>query len=146
MKTSKNRYCIPIAFLLILFPAIVNSQTMQDSINSQLRETSNTYVTVEQMPSFPGGETEMHKFINEHFQIPSISEEEGTQGRVGVRFIVTQTGEIRDIKAITYPQTKITESFIEMIKKMPKWIPGKQNGETVDVYYTLSMFICLRSR
>ncbi|MDH6309881.1 hypothetical protein M2451_002252 [Dysgonomonas sp. PFB1-18] len=107
-------------------------------------DTIKAFVIVEQMPMFPGGEAEMYKFIAQNLRVPtSYIEETGIQGRATVRFIVTKTGEIKNVKAIR-GYSAMCDSLVSVIKRMPHWIPGKQNGETVNVYYTLPMNINLR--
>lgn len=102
------------------------------------------FVTVEQMPQFPGGEMEMHKFINENLKYPKISQEEALQGRVTIRFIVTKTGEISDITVVRSIASSFDQEVVRVVKAMPKWIPGKQDGKEVDVYFTLPIQIHFR--
>jgi len=109
-------------------------------------DTIKAFVTVEQMPSFPGGEAELYKFIAQNFRVPtSYIEETGIQGRTTVRFIVTKTGEIKNVKAIRGDHV-MCDSLVSVIKRMPRWTPGKQNGEAVDVYFTIPMTIRPRIR
>lgn len=100
------------------------------------------YTFVEEMPSFPGGDGDMQKFIFTNLKYPAKSIEYGVQGRVTLRFIVTKTGEITDIENIRDTRgDSLADSLIQVIKKMPNWIPGKHEGKAVDVYYTLPLQI-----
>ena len=95
------------------------------------------YEAVEQMPYFPGGESEMMKFIRENIQYPDSANKYGIQGRVILRFVVTETGTIENITVLRSLDPACDKEAIRLLKSMPKWIPGKQNDEIVSVYYTL---------
>lgn len=102
------------------------------------------FVTVEQMPSFPGGETEMHKFINDNLKYPVVAQESGIQGRVTIRFVVTKTGAISDVTVIRGIDPSCDKEAVRVVKAMPKWIAGKQNGLNVPVYFTLPIVFRLK--
>ncbi|EGK01339.1 energy transducer TonB [Dysgonomonas gadei] len=103
--------------------------------------SSKPFITVEQMPRFPGGEAAMHKFINENLKIPASVYEPGIQGRVTIRFVVSKTGEVTDVTVIRGVEPAYDKEVARVIRSMPKWIPGKQNGVTVPVYFTLPILI-----
>ncbi len=92
---------------------------------------------VEQMPEYPGGEAEMRSFIAKNLRYPRAAQEEGIQGRVTVRFVVSKTGEITDIKIVRGIHTLCDEEAIRVVKMMPNWIPGRQNGNPVAVIYNV---------
>ncbi|MDR1882473.1 MAG: TonB family protein [Prevotella sp.] len=102
------------------------------------------FVTVEQMPSFPGGETEMYKFIADNLKYPVVAQESGIHGRVTLRFVVTKTGVISDVTVIRGFDPSCDKEAVRVIKAMPKWIPGKQNGLNVPVYFTLPVIFRLQ--
>ncbi|MDU1889123.1 MAG: TonB family protein [Dysgonomonas sp.] len=102
------------------------------------------FVTVEQMPSYPGGESEMHKFINENLKYPVVAQESGIQGRVTIRFVVTKTGAISDVTVVRGIDPSCDKEAVRVVKAMPKWIPGKQNGLNVPVYFTLPIVFRLK--
>lgn len=102
------------------------------------------FVTVEQMPSFPGGEMEMQKFIAENLKYPVVAQESGIQGRVTIRFVVTKTGAISDVTVIRGIDPSCDREAVRVVKTMPKWIPGKQNGLNVPVYFTLPIVFRLK--
>ena len=93
------------------------------------------------MPRFPGGEAAMHNFINENLKIPASVYESGIQGRVTIRFVVSKTGEVTDVTVIRGVEPAYDKEVARVIRSMPKWIPGKQNGVTVPVYFTLPILI-----
>lgn len=104
-------------------------------------DSSKPFITVEQMPRFPGGEAAMHNFINENLKIPASVYEPGIQGRVTIRFVVSKTGEVTDVTVIRGVEPAYDKEVARVIRSMPKWIPGKQNGVTVPVYFTLPILI-----
>ena len=95
------------------------------------------FVTVEVMPQFPGGELEMQKFIRDNLKYPIIAQENGIFGRVTIRFVVTKEGTISDVQVMRGIDANCDKEAIRVVKSMPKWIPGKQNGRNVPVYFTL---------
>jgi protein TonB len=95
------------------------------------------FVTVEQMPTFPGGEIEMQKFIRDHLKYPVVAQEAGIQGRVTLRFVVSKTGAVENVTVVRGIDPSCDKEAIRVVQSMPKWIPGKQNGLNVPVYYNL---------
>ena len=95
------------------------------------------YEAVEQMPGFPGGDAELMKYIRDNLKYPVIAQELGIQGRVILRFVVSKTGEVGDIKVLRSVDPNLDKEAIRVVQSMPRWIPGKQNGNAVPVYFTL---------
>lgn len=91
----------------------------------------------EVMPRFPEGEEAMMKFISDNLRYPPKASEICFQGRVVVRFLITKTGTIKDAEVIRGIHPIFDKEALRVIKSMPDWIPGRQNGENVDVYFTL---------
>jgi len=92
---------------------------------------------VEQMPQFPGGEEELMKFIQQNLNYPKKAAEAGLEGRSTIRFIVGRDGVVRDATVIRGFNADCDEEALRVVKLLPIWIPGKQNGQNVSVYYTL---------
>jgi protein TonB len=103
------------------------------------------FYVVEQMPSFPGGETELIKWLKDNIQYPTIATEQGIQGRVNVRFVVRPDGSIDDVQITKSLEPSCDKEAVRAVKKMPKWIPGKQNGNPVSVYYNLPVVFRLQN-
>lgn len=104
------------------------------------------YNVVEQEPAFPGGEEALMKFLHDHIVYPPMAMNSGIKGRVSLRFVVTKTGEISDVKVLRGVDPSLDEEAVRVIKLMPKWIPGKQNGKAVDVYFSLPVSFVLDSK
>jgi len=92
---------------------------------------------IEQMPQFPGGETELLSFIAKSIRYPVIAQENGIQGRVIIRFVVSKTGLVSNVEVLRSLDAACDKEAVRVVKTLPKWIPGKQNGVNVPVYYTL---------
>lgn len=95
------------------------------------------YESIEQMPQYPCGEKELLKFIGANLRYPSIAAENGVQGKVTVQFVVGKTGEISHIEVVRPLDPACDKEAIRVVKLLPKFIPGKQNGVNVNVRYSL---------
>jgi len=99
---------------------------------------------VESMPRYPGGEAALMKFLAENIQYPKEAQGKGIQGRVTLRFVVTPDGSIENVEVVKGLDSLCDQEGIRVVKAMPKWIPGKQNGEAVSVYYSLPILFRLQ--
>ncbi|MEG1728435.1 MAG: TonB family protein [Bacteroidaceae bacterium] len=100
-------------------------------------EVQKVYDVVEQPPTFPGGEAALLKFVNSHLKYPSIALEQGTEGRVMLRFVVTGSGEVGEVKVIKSLDSYCDREAIRVVKSLPRFIPGKQQGRAVSVWFML---------
>ena len=92
---------------------------------------------VEQMPEFPGGQTELIKYLQKNLRYPAAARENGIEGKVVLQFVVDETGNISDIQTVRDIGGGCAEEAIRVVKSMPPWKPGKQNGNAVKVYFKL---------
>ena len=92
---------------------------------------------VEQMPEFPGGEAALMKYINDNIRYPVMAIENGVQGRVTVQFVVTKDGSVGNVTVLRGVDRNLDEEAVRVCKTLPKFIPGKQNGQPVNVWFTL---------
>ncbi len=92
---------------------------------------------VEVMPQFPGGDQALLEFIKNNLKYPMSDAQRGIEGRVTIRFVVNRLGQVCDVTVIRGLSPECNAEAVRVIKMMPKWIPGKQKGNTVSVYYTL---------
>ena len=97
------------------------------------------FTVVEEMPSFPGGESKMQEYITKNIRYPKIARENGIQGRVFVSFIVEPDGSISNLKLLRGIGGGCDEEAMRVIKSMPKWKPGKHRGKVVRVSYMVSV-------
>ncbi|MDE6134414.1 MAG: energy transducer TonB, partial [Muribaculaceae bacterium] len=92
---------------------------------------------VEQQPEFPGGVSAMYAWLSSNIVYPSVASEEGVQGRVVVEFVVGKDGSITNVRVVRPRHPALDKEAVRVIKAMPKWIPGRNNGQPVKVTYTL---------
>ena len=101
------------------------------------------YVIVDQMPEFPGGEAKLLDFIKKNTRYPQEAKDAGIQGRVFVYFVVESDGSIGDVKILRGIGGICDEEAMRVVKSMPKWKPGKHNGEPVRVSYQIPIWFKL---
>ncbi|MDD4971575.1 MAG: TonB family protein [Paludibacter sp.] len=95
------------------------------------------YQVIEQMPQYPGGESELMSYIAKNLKYPVIAQENGIQGKVILRFVVSKTGVVDKIEVVRSLDPACDKEAVRVVKTLQRWIPGKQNGVNVSVYYTL---------
>ena len=96
------------------------------------------------MPQFPGGTEEMYSYISKNLRYPTMDQEIGTQGRVTVQFVVSKDGVISQVKVLRGISQGCDKEAVKVVQSMPKWIPGRQNGVPVAVYFTLPILFKLQ--
>lgn len=92
---------------------------------------------VEQMPSFPGGNSALMQYLAQNIKYPVVAQENGVQGRVVVSFVVERDGSITDVRVVRSVDPSLDREATRVVKSMPNWIPGKQNGSAVRVKYNV---------
>lgn len=100
-------------------------------------EPEKVFTAVEQMPQFPGGDAELMKFLLKNIKYPTMAMENNIQGRVIVQFVVTKTGAIGEVKVVRSVDRDLDREAVRVCKSLPKFTPGKMNGQAVNVWYTL---------
>ena len=101
------------------------------------QEETKVFDVVEEMPSFPGGPGALMSFLSGNIKYPVVAEENGIQGRVIVAFVVERDGSITDVRVVKSVDQSLDKEAVRVVKSMPRWIPGKQNGSAVRVKYTV---------
>jgi TonB family protein len=104
---------------------------------NQQPDNSRIFTVVEQMPQFPGGDSELNKFLSVNLKAPSDAMASGLQGTVISTFIVEEDGSVANAKIIRGIGKSYDEEVLRVINLMPRWIPGKQNGKAVAVQFTM---------
>ena len=99
---------------------------------------------VEEMPSFPGGNAALMSYLNSNTKYPVVAQENGVQGRVIISFVVKRDGSISDVKVARSVDPSLDREAQRVVKSMPRWTPGKQNGQTVRVKYTVPVVFRLQ--
>lgn len=100
-------------------------------------EVEKLFDVVEQMPSFPGGPSALMEWLSNNVKYPVVAQENGVQGRVVVSFVVERDGSITDVKVVRGVDPSLDREASRVVRAMPRWIPGKQNGSAVRVKYNV---------
>ncbi|MDP2335341.1 MAG: TonB family protein, partial [Bacteroidota bacterium] len=101
------------------------------------KKVSDVFTVVEEMPEFPGGMEALKAFIIATMKYPVAALEKGIQGKVYVNFVVTKIGSVAKAKVVRGVDPSLDNEAIRVVEGMPNWKPGSQNGENVDVSYTV---------
>ncbi len=107
-------------------------------------EEEQIFTIVEEMPSFPGGEEELFKYLGKTIKYPQMATDAGISGVVYVTFVVGKDGKITDVRVLRGIGGGCDEEAIRVVKSMPPWKPGKQRGKPVTVQYNLPIRFTLR--
>ena len=150
-NTAKFKLLIVISLFLANFTSaqliekkVINEMT--EPIKTDENNSGETFNVVEKMPQYPGGEKELMNFIGRNIRYHIIAQENGIQGRVIVRFVVSSTGKVSDVQVLRSLDPSCDKEAVRVVKMLPEWIPGEQNGEKVAVYYTLPISFKLKSQ
>ena len=98
-------------------------------------EETKIFTVVEQMPMFPGGDGALMGYLRDNIHYPTVAAENGVQGRVVVGFVGERDGSITDVNILRGVDPSLDREAMRVVKSMPKWTPGKQNGSAVRVKY-----------
>ena len=98
-------------------------------------EETKIFTVVEQMPMFPGGDAALMGYLRDNIHYPPVAAENGVQGRVVVGFVVERDGSITDVNILRSVDPSLDREAMRVVKSMPRWTPGKQNGSAVRVKY-----------
>lgn len=113
-----------LATLILTLLTLTSFSQVKDSADS-----TNYIFVSEPMPSYPGGHAEMIKFIKKNLKYPRNS---GTvQGKVYVEFVVNENGSLSDFRIAKGLVDSFDNSALQMVKKMPNWIPAKRDNKPI---------------
>lgn len=108
------------------------------TVDEEVVVEDDIFVIVEENPQFPdGGTVGLLQYLGKNIKYPTILQENGTQGRVTVQFVVNKDGSIVDVKVIRGVDPYLDKEAVRVISTMPKWIPGKQRGVPVRCKFTV---------
>ena len=137
-----------LVLLVIVFaPAGANAQNKKVKKARTHKDTTTddkVYDVCEQMPTYEGGDAALLKYLGENWKLPDEYKERGIQGRMVVGFIVEKDGSLTNVKVLRAVDIAIDAEVLRVVKGMPKWIPGRHNGQRVRVRYLLPIHICLQ--
>jgi len=121
--------------------AIRNDIAVNTNESEEKKEVANkVFDVVEQQPSFNGN---LNQYLSDNIKYPVVAQENGVQGRVIVQFVVERDGSITDVKVVRSVDPSLDKEAVRVVKSMPRWSPGKQNGQAVRVRFTLPVLFRL---
>lgn len=114
-----------------------NGEAKPVASSAVVEEEAKVYNVVEQPPTFPGGEAALLKYIATHVKYPQIAQEQEIQGVVNLRFVVKEDGSVGDVQVAKSLESHCDQEAVRVVKSLPRFIPGKQQGKAVKVWFSL---------
>ena len=139
-NTLRALAVVPVIALALL--AFANPKTETAPVSGD----NKVYETVEQMPEYPGGVVEMTKFLQRNIQYHANAAKNEVEGRVILQFVVEKDGQIGDVKVVRSVDPELDAEAMRVVKSMPNFIPGRQDGKPVAVFYTIPISFKLQSK
>ena len=136
-----------ILLVIVIAPVRANAQDKKGKTTQTRKDTATddkVYEVCEQMPIFEGGDAALLKYLRENLKYPDKTKDRGVQGRLVIGFIVEKDGSLTDVKVLRPVDIDLDAEVLRLVKGMPKWIPGRHNGQRVRVRYLLPIHICLQ--
>ena len=147
-KQLRALAAVPVIALALL--AFANPTTKAAPVvaqqTAQVSQDNKIYKSVEQMPRFPGGEAEMMKYLSQNIQYPANAAKNDIQGRVILQFVVEKDGQIGEVKVVRSVDPELDAEAVRVVKSMPNFEPGRQDGKPVSVWYTIPVMFKLQSK
>lgn len=116
----------------------------QLNMGQNVKTKSEPFTVVEVMPIFPGGQTALVQYIASHLKYPPVAQENGVQGRVFVSFVVGEDGYVEDVQVIKGVDPSLDKEAVRVVKSLPRWTPGNQQGKPVRVRYSVPVTFALQ--
>lgn len=123
---------------------VVKKEVVEEPVVVPKEEGPVNIAMVEQKPTFPGGEAAMYKWLGDNINYPAAASEEGVQGKVTVQFIVEKDGRISNVHVVRGKHPALDAEAKRVVSKMPKWTPGRNNGQPVRVTFNLPVTFRLK--
>ncbi len=120
----------------------VSGKAPKFAVNPERKDT--TYVTVDQMPEYPGGSLALQKYIAESVKYPQDAKQKGISGRVFVTFVVNKEGEVDQARVVRGVDPSLDAEALRVMNSIPKWTPGYEKGKAVNVTYTVPINFSLK--
>lgn len=117
--------------------ALANKSKEEEGNGKSSDAEKSLVIKPDQMPQFIGGEDELGRFIRQHIVYPPNAVKRKIQGLVIVQLVVSQTGDIKNIKLVSGINTELDQEALRIVGLLPKWIPGKRAGKSVSIRFTI---------
>ena len=126
--------------------AVEDEDLVEPNFLNDTLDGDEIYQIVEEMPKFPGGEAELFHYISKNIHYPQEAKEKGIQGRVFIGFVIEKDGSVSNKRNLRGVDSELDAEAIRVVKSMPKWKPGKHNGEFVRVSYQIPILFKLEDK
>ena len=144
-KMRAIRIAIFLSVVLTSISAIASNRgaysLARDSVGGDI-----IFVDYEQQPQFPGGETALLKYLQDNIKYPPKALKDSIQGRVLVQFVVDKAGSVGEVKVVRSVNKDLDDEAVRLIKTLPKFYPGRQNGQAIAVWYTVPVTFKLQDK
>jgi TonB family protein len=146
MKAEEKKTACKKDELLEIVGGIEDEDFVEPNLLNDTLEGNEIYQIVEEMPEFPGGEDKLVEFVSKNLCYPQKAKEKGIQGRVFVGFIVEKDGSVSNVTNLRSVDSVLDAEAMRVIQSLPKWKPGKHNGEFVRVSYQIPIVFKLEDK
>jgi TonB family protein len=127
-------------------PEAVEMNTEEQATQETEPQSKKVYNSVEQMPEFPGGVAGLMRYLSENIKYPPEAAKNDIEGRVIVQFIIDETGQVGEVKVVRSVSDELDAEAVRVVKTLPKFEPGRQDGEAVSVWYTLPIVFKMQAK
>lgn len=124
----------------------VQEQVVVKEPEPEVKKEEEIFVAVEQQAEFPGGQAALMKWLSQNVRYPETAQQNDVQGRVIVKFVVEKDGSIGTATILKGVDKDLDREALRVVKKMPKWQPGKNNGVAVRSYFNLPVVFKLQNQ
>lgn len=128
------------------FKAVQEQVIVREPEPEVKHEPEKIFVAVEQPAEFPGGQAAMMKWLSNNIRYPENAQANGISGRVVVKFVVEKDGSISGASVVKGVDRDLDQEALRVVKRMPKWQPGKNNGQPVRSYFNLPVTFRLQNQ
>ena len=126
-------------------PVDIQEYVRQDVVEEEVEDDPIPFVSVEQKPTFNGGDANgFAKWVNSRLVYPEVAKENGVEGRVTLQFTIGKDGRLQDVKVLNSPDESLAQEAVRVVSSSPKWEPGRQRDRAVKVSYTFPVIYRLR--
>ena len=108
---------------------VIDVQPLIESSNEEEEAVDEIFVIVEEVPEFPGGTRALYQYINSQVRYPAVAQENGIQGKVYVKFVVDENGNVDDAEVLRPVDALLDKEALRVINSLPRFKPGKQRGK-----------------
>lgn len=144
-KAVRVQYSVPVVFSLKKQKGGDITAHSAQFVPKEIKPDANgIYEVAEEMPQFPGGMGKLMEYISKNMQYPAEAQKQKVGGRVVVQMVVDAEGNVTNPRILQGVNPLLDKEALRLMKDMPKWTPGKQNGEAVAVKYTLPVMFQLQ--